>query len=45
MLVRFKHGKTTFEVVTNEGAAMKFRDGKISMDEVERFSLQRQREF
>jgi len=35
MLVRYKAGKTTFEVLTKEGAAMKFRDGDLkSLDDV-----------
>lgn len=28
-VVKYKHGKTTFEVLTSMGSVLKFRDGKI----------------
>jgi hypothetical protein len=33
-LVRYKHGKNTFEVMTHVGATQKFRDGKLGLDNV-----------
>jgi ribosome maturation protein Sdo1 len=33
-LVRLKKGKTTFEVITNEGSALKFREEKCPWESV-----------
>lgn len=33
-LVRYKHGKKTYEVVTKPGAVRKYRDGKLGWDNV-----------
>lgn len=33
-LVRYKHGKNTFEVMTNVGSVQKYRDQKLGLDNV-----------